>query len=443
MKIKITYKSIWKVAYPLILGSLANNLLNVVDTAFVGRLGTVSLGASAIGGTYYLIFSLLCIGLASGAQIIISRRSGEQNHQEIGAVFVQNFYLMATFGALLYLLIQFFSPFILQKIIASPEIYAQTVQFTSYRAWGIIFVAINAVYSSFYVGISRTKILSYSTAIMTGVNIILDYLLIFGHFGFPQMGISGAALASSISEFVTLLFVIAYTQRNINVRDLGLYKFTIFNFQIITKNIILGYPIMFQYFFSLASWFLFFVIIEKMGEQTLAVANILRSILLLFMMPIWGLATTANTFTGNLLGQGKRSLIPILIRRIINIGAIFGLFFAPFVLFFPSLLAQIYSDDILLIERASQTIWIVYLTMFTFIPGVILNNALSGTGDTKSAFYIEMMASVLYLFYAYLVALVFNLPFTFIWASELIYWGFIGVLSFYRLKSGKWRNARV
>jgi len=443
MKIKITYKSIWKVAYPLILGSLANNLLNVVDTAFVGRLGTVSLGASAIGGTYYLIFSLLCIGLASGAQIIISRRSGEQNHHEIGAVFVQNFYLMATFGALLYLLIQFISPFILQKIIASPEIYAQTVQFTSYRAWGIIFVAINAVYSSFYVGISRTKILSYSTAIMTGVNIILDYLLIFGHFGFPQMGISGAALASSISEFTTLLFVIAYTQRNINVRDLGLYKFTILNFQIIKKNIILGYPIMFQYFFSLASWFLFFVIIEKMGEQTLAVANILRSILLLFMMPIWGLATTANTFTGNLLGQGKRSLIPILIRRIINIGAIFGLFFAPFVLFFPSLLAQIYSDDVLLIERASQTIWIVYLTMFTFIPGVILNNALSGTGDTKSAFYIEMMASVLYLFYAYLVALVFNFPFTFIWASELIYWGFIGVLSFYRLKSGKWRNSLV
>lgn len=443
MKIQNTYSSIWKVAYPLILGSFANNLLNVIDTAFIGRLGAVSMGASAIGGTYYLIFSLVCIGLAAGAQIIISRRSGEQNQDKIGVVFNQNLYLMGSFGLILYLFLQFLSPTILRFIITSDEVYLQTVAFTSFRAWGILFVALNAVYTSFYVGISRTKVLSYSTALMTGINIVLDYGLIFGHLHLPEMGISGAALASSIAEFCTLIFVVIYTQINVDRKLYGLYQFKRWDNGVISKNIQLGFPIMFQYFFSLGSWFLFFIIIEKMGEQTLAVANILRGLLLLFMMPIWGLATTANTFTGNLLGQGKKWVIPLLLRQIITIGTLMALVFLPFVIFFPEWLAQIYSDDPVLIGLASKTIWIIYLTMITFIPGVIINNALSGTGDTKTAFYIEVGATIIYLTYSYLVALVFKLPINFIWAAEMIYWGIIGTLSFYRLKSGKWRKIQV
>jgi putative MATE family efflux protein len=443
MRIQTTYKSIWSVAYPMIIGSLANNLINVVDTAFVGRLGAVSMGASAIGGTFYLIFSLLCIGLASGAQIIIARRNGEKNLTSIGPVFYQNGYMMATFGVLLYIILQFLSPFILRSIISSTDIYNQTIAFTSYRSWGILFVALNAVYTSFFVGMSRTKVLSYSTIIMTVTNIILDYGLIFGNLNLPKMGISGAALASSIAELTAFIFVVIYTQINVKTDELGLYKFKRWSNKIILKNAGLGYPTMFQYLISLGSWFMFFIIIEKLGPQTLAVANILRSLLLLFMMPVWGLSSTANTFTSNLLGQQKSSLMSLLIKRIMTIAILLVLIFAPFVFFFPHWLAQIYSDDPFLISEASKTIWIVYLTMISFIPGVILNNSLSGTGDTKSAFIIEVFGTFVYLTYTYFVALVFHLPSTYIWAAEMVYWLMIGVLSYIRLRSLKWKKILV
>ncbi len=161
------------------------------------------------------------------------------------------------------------------------------------------------------------------------------------------------------------------------------------------------------------------------------------------MMPVWGLSTTANTFTSNLLGQNKSSSIPVLLQKLLTIAFVLVLLFAPFVIFVPKLLAQIYSDDPHLINEASKIIWLVYATMFTFVPGVILNNTLSGTGDTKSAFLIELVSTLIYLFYAYLVAIYLELPIIFIWGSELIYWMVIGYLSYLRLKSRKWKSIEV
>lgn len=443
MEIKITYTNIWKIAYPMILGSLSNSLLNVVDTAFVGRLGSVALGAAAIGATYYLIFSLLCIGLASGAQIVIARRYGAKEYPSIGGVFVQNGYLMTLFGVGLLFFLEMLTPAILRPIIASDAIYAQTIVFTSYRSWGIVFVALYSVYSSFFIGISRTKVLSYATMLMTGVNIVLDYGLVFGNLHLPEMGIGGAGLASAIAELAAFLFIVAYTKVQVDARQYSLYHFTRWKWDLVLKNISLGYPIMFQYLMSLGSWFLFFVIIEKLGSDALAISNILRSLLLLFMMPVWGLSTTANTFTSNLLGQRKSSSIPFLLRRLVTIALVLVLLFAPFVFFAPQLLAQIYTNDAHLIHESSKIIWLVYITMFSFIPGVILNNTLSGTGDTKSAFVIELFSTLIYLAYTYLVAIYFGLPIVFIWGAEFIYWFFIGFFSYHRLKSRKWKLIQV
>ncbi len=443
MDIKITYTNIWKVAYPMILGSLSNSLLNVVDTAFVGRLGPVALGATAIGATYYLIFSLLCIGLASGAQIVIARRFGAKEYHSIGEIFVQNGYLMTLFGVGLMFFLEILSPAILRSIIASDSVYAQTIIFTSYRSWGIVFVALYSVYSSFFIGISRTKVLSYATMIMTGVNIVLDYGLVFGNLHMPEMGIGGAGLASAIAEFMAFLFIVFYTKVQVDTKQYPLYYFTHWKWNLVLKNISLGYPVMFQYLMSLGSWFMFFIIIEKLGSEALAVSNILRSLLLLFMMPVWGLSTTANTFTSNLIGQRKSSSIPVLFRKLTTIALALVLLFAPFVFFAPQLLAQIYTDDAHLISEASKIIWLVYITMLTFIPGVILNNTLSGTGDTQSAFVIELFSTMIYLAYTYLVAIYFGLPIVFIWGAEFIYWFFIGFFSYHRLKSRKWKLIRV
>ncbi len=109
MKTSVTYREIWLIAYPIIIGSVAQNLLNITDTAFLGRVGPVALGAGAIGGIFYLTSAMLAWGFGIGTQIIIARRKGEQSYSEIGRTFQHGFYFQLPLALVLFSLMQFFS----------------------------------------------------------------------------------------------------------------------------------------------------------------------------------------------------------------------------------------------------------------------------------------------------------------------------------------------
>jgi putative MATE family efflux protein len=198
---EITYKYIWVVSFPVILSLLAQNFTNLIDTVFLGRVGEVELGASAIGGILYFTLFTLGFGFSIGSQILISRRNGEKNYGDIGPIFEKTMYFLIIIGIVIIIFTRFISPLLLKRIISSPHIYKATFEFLDYRIWGIFFAFINTAFRAFYVGIIRTKYLTYSAIIIAFVNIALDYVLIFGNFGFPAMGISGAAIASVIAEF--------------------------------------------------------------------------------------------------------------------------------------------------------------------------------------------------------------------------------------------------
>lgn len=438
-----TYSSIRKVALPIIIGNLAQNIINVTDTAFIGRLGEAALGAAAIGGVFYLVFALLCNGLSIGSQIIIARRVGENNREQVGRIFNQNLYLLAIFSVLLFLLLKYAAVFILGKILNSTEIYHLTLDFLQYRSFGIFFAAFNSVFIALYVGLSETKVLTYTSAMAALVNIVLNYILIFGNFGFAPMGIRGAGLASTIAEGTAFLFFILYSLKKPSARKYRIFHFSKWDSTAVKQMIKLAYPTVFQYLVSLTSWFLFFIIIEKTGEEKLAVSNILRSSMILFMMAIFGLSNATNTMVSNIIGQNKARQIWLLIRKLYKTGYFLVLIFLPVIVFKPDLIIRIYTDNPALIKQAIYPLILIYCTLFIFVPGVISISALSGTGDTKTAFLIEASAIVFYLIYTWLTAIVFHAPLEFIWGAETVYWIIVFVLAYRRLKSGKWRLIAV
>ncbi len=114
---KITYRRIWNIAWPIILGSVAQNIITVTDTAFLGRVGEVALGASAIGGIFYLAVIMLGWGFAIGTQIIVSRRYGEGNVGQIGAVIEHALYFLIPISIILFLLMHFFADYFLGFIL--------------------------------------------------------------------------------------------------------------------------------------------------------------------------------------------------------------------------------------------------------------------------------------------------------------------------------------
>ena len=207
--LSVTNKEIWQISYPIIFGNLAQTIMVFVNTVFIGHVGNVELGAVMLGGIYYLVFTALAMGFAIGVQIIIARRLGEQNYRQIGVVFEHGLLFTTILGIMLWLIMHFLSDILLDLIIDSPNVYEAATQFINYRHYGIVIVCINYLFRSLYIGLSNTKIITYTTILMAAVNIFLDYALIFGNLGFPEMGIRGAGLASVCAELSALLLFVS------------------------------------------------------------------------------------------------------------------------------------------------------------------------------------------------------------------------------------------
>jgi putative MATE family efflux protein len=429
LKQSLSYKKIWLVAYPIIIGSVAQNIVNVTDTAFMGRVGEIELGASALGGIFYFVLNMIGTGFGTGVQIIIARRLGEGNTDRIGKTLHQALYFMLPASLFLMVLSYSFSADLLKPLIRSDLIYEATMAYLDYRMIGLVFGYGQILFRSFYIGIAETKVLTYSTLVMAAVNIVLDYGLIFGKLGMPEMGIEGAALASSIAEGAALLYLIIYTQRRKFVKRFDLFPIHGFDRVLFAANVKLSYPLMIQNFLSLGVWFAFFLLVEKMGEQELAISNIIRSVYIVLMIPIWGFAAASNSLTSFLIGNKRQHHIFNLIGRILmlcigGVTVFIGLSFA-----FPTAILSVYTDSKILIEAAIPVLYVVNFGALSLSAGFILFNALLGTGKTNAGLLIEVIVLVLYLLFVYLVVFVIDGSISMVWISEFVYGVFLALFS--------------
>lgn len=440
---KISTHQIWGVAYPIILGSIAQNILNVTDTAFLGRLGEVALGGGVIGGLFYNVLLMIGWGTGVGGQIIIARRYGEGAHRAIGRVVEHLFYFLSVISVLLIILVKFNSGHFLGLVVDSPAIYSAGKEFVDYRIFGLLFAFVNYSFNSFYVGITKTKVITATTSIMVVVNIVLDYALIFGHWGLPKMGIAGAALASVIAEATSCAVFVLYTRFKFGYGKYNLFNFAPLNRKLLVRILNVAWPLMFQFFLSIFVWFVFFLFIEKMGEVPLAVSNILRSVYIVLMIPIWGFASATNTFVSQLIGQERSGEVMRLVKKVIilSMSAVLGL--GLICISFPTVILRIYTNNPLLIEQSLPVFNIVAIAAIGMAGAFVMFNGVSGTGNTKVSFAIEVGTLLIYLLWAYLMAIVFKTSLTWVWAAEIIYGIFITSISYWYLKSNKWIGKKV
>ena len=205
-----TNKQIWSVSYPILLSLLAQNVINVTDTAFLGHVSEVALGASAMGGLFYICVFTIAFGFSTGSQIVIARRNGEGRYSDVGPVMIQGVMFLFVMALLLFGFTKAFGGNIMRLLVSSESIYEGTMEFLDWRIYGFFFSFINVMFRALYIGITRTKVLTINAIVMALTNVVLDYALIFGKFGLPEMGIKGAAIASVLAEASSILFFVIY-----------------------------------------------------------------------------------------------------------------------------------------------------------------------------------------------------------------------------------------
>lgn len=436
-------KDILRVAYPIFLSFLAQNIVNVTDTAFLGRVGEVELGASALAGVFYMSLFMIGLGFSVGVQILIGRRNGEGNQAKIGEIFFHGMLFLLLMALLIAGLVYLFSAPLLQRAIQSNEVYEATIAFLDIRILGLFFIFPNSLFRSFYIGITHTRVLMVNAFIMAGVNVLLDYLLIFGHWGLPQMGIAGAALASVIAEACALLFICAYTFWGIDRKMYSLSLATKPEFRVIRHILSVSAYTMLQSFLSISTWFIFFMGIEHLGERALAVSNVVRSLYLMLLLPVLALSITASTLVSNLIGSGEKGLVLSLIWRIVRMVLLFLLPMVLLVGLFSDFFIRIYTDDSGLVADCVIPLWVLLSSMLPAALGSVFFHALGGTGNTRVSLYVELICLVLYVSYMWWMIWVRESSVALCWTTEHVYWIIIFIFSYLYIKSGKWMKREI
>lgn len=440
---KFTSKEILSITYPILISILMEQLIGMTDTAFLGRVGEIELGASALAGVYYLAIFMVAFGFSIGAQIIIGRRNGEQNFTRIGAVFYQGIYFLLILAVILFSLSWKFSDSVLDKLIESPRICKAAVSYINWRVCGFFFSFIGVMFRAFFVGTTQTKTLTLNSIVMVLSNVIFNYILIFGKFGFPALGIAGAAIGSSLAELVSVLFFVIYTIRKVDTRKYGLNYLPKFEARTLKRMLNISVWIMIQNFVSMSTWFLFFIAVEHLGERPLAITNIIRNVSSFPFMISIAFASTCSTLISNLIGAGENRYVWGTIKQCIRITYYFMTPVLLFFVLFPTLILRIYTDSADLIDASIPALMVLCSAYVLTIPSNIFFQSVSGTGNTRTALGLETVALAIYVCYISYMIFYLKVDVALCWTSEHVYSFCILILTYFYMKKGNWQKKRI
>lgn len=415
-------------------------LINVTDTAYMGRVGEIELGATALVSVYYLTIYMAIFGFSVGAQIFIGRRNGEGNYNKIGDIVIQGVLFLLGVAALFVGLSKWLSPILLSNIVSSKQILTACIDYLDWRIWGLLFSAVSVMCRAFFVGITRTGVLVWNSVILTVSNVIFNYIFVFGAFGVPAMGIAGAAIGSVLAEALAMLQFVVYAIMKVDMKRYGISRQIKFAPDVIRGILSLSVWTMLQNFLTHAVWFVFFLAIEHLGEEQLAITNIVRSGSSLIFMPIIAFASTASTLVSNAMGAARTGDVMLIIRRCIAMSYAVIVPLIIIIAFIPQTYMRIFTDNVAILQGSVASVYVMLGFNLIAIPACIFFHSVSGTGNTRLALGVEVVATILYAIAIYGIIFSIRADVAVCWSVEYIYWTTILICSALYFRYGKWRE---
>jgi len=424
-------------------GSAIENITAITNTAFLGRVGPVALGAVAIGGIFYLALVMIAFGFGIGTQIIVARRYGEKKYKDIGNTLHHAAIFMLPVAISILIIYLIFGNSFFHSFLKSKDVENGVRDFMMFRIWGILFAFINILFKAFYTGVQKTRIIGTSSLIIAVTNIFFDFSLIFGHFGLPCMGVAGAGLASVIAEIAGTIFFIFYTSSRSDINEFRLTSFSRFEFSKLKRIFKVASPVMLQFSISFGGWFVFFALVEQMGEVQLAVSNIMRTFYMIVLLPIWGYASATNTLVSFKIGSSKTNEIGPMVRKTLwlSLASVSILVFLTDI--FSQYFFKIYTNDQILLQACYPVLIVVSISSILVSTAFILFNVVSGAGKTVVTLITEFIVISIYVAWTFFLVHSGKASIAQVWTSEILYGLFMGSISGLYLKFGNWRKSVV
>jgi multidrug resistance protein, MATE family len=439
----LKYSTLLKVAVPLMVSTFVQSIVMITNAAFMSRYDTLSFDAVGNAGLLYVTVFMTLSGMGDGAQIVIARRIGQDRQNAVGKLFASSMFINFLLACCLFYIIQAWIPNMLFSYSKHIDLANEQVKFISLRSFALFFAMITLSIQAFFFAIGKTWVVLISGLITAISNIFLDYGLIFGNGPFPELGIEGAAIASTIADGLGMLFLLTFLFFSKEKTDYALFTNFRISWNALKELIRIGSPSMFQGFTALATWTVFFTWIEQIGKFELTVSQNIRAIYFLAFVPIWGFSATTKTYISQYIGKGDFKRLPFIQKRIQVLTMLFLFIFFHGALLYPEkLIGWINPDETYIQESASILRYIAFsIFLFGFIS--VYFQTINGSGNTQVTFMIELACVVTYLVAAYLLIKVFEQSIFWIWSVEYVYFGTMGILSILYLKFFDWKKKRV
>ena len=390
-----------KLAYPVILGMLGHTLISIVDNMMVGNLGSTELAAVSLGGSFVFIGMSLGIGFSTAITPLVSMADAEKDDNKLRSVFHHGLLSCVILGILIFTLIVLAKP-IMYLMHQPKEVIDLASPYIDWVAFSLIPVIIFQGYKQFADGLSRTKYSMYAIFMANIVHIIINYMLIYGFWIFPKLGIIGAALGTVISRILMVVFMHFIMKNNAQLNP----YFKNFSFREIKKSMLkkiasLGIPSAMQMLFEVALFTAAIWLCGSIGKTTQAANQIALTLATTTFMFAMGLSVTATIRVGNNKGLMDYKNLIIVARSVfllaIILETIFGLLFVILHNFLPHLFLNmenvnqvIENKEVIII--ASKLLLVAAVFQISDGIQVVVLGALRGLQDVKVPMYITFFA---------------------------------------------------
>ncbi len=398
---------------------VSQNVLNLVDTAMVGFLGNAALAAVGIGGFALFMFQALILGISIGVQAMAARRKGEGNLQQTALPLNAGLLLVVLIAPVWSLLLFFLVPELYPFLNSDPDVIVQGVPYLQARVLAIVFIGMNFAFRGYWNGVDLSRLYMSTLVIMHASNIVLNYILIFGKFGAPALGATGAGIASALSTIIGSSIYILLGFRF--ARENGFLHGLPSREQVVSL-VRLSLPNGIQQLFFAAGLTALFWIIGQVGTAELAAANVMVNVMLVALLPSLGLGLASATLVGQALGRGDAADAAQWAWDVVKIGVVAMLLLGTPMWLVPDLILAGFLHDPATIEIARLPMRIMGITMLFEALGMVLMNSLLGAGDTRRVMVVTIALQwLLFLPAAYLVGPVLGYGLLGIWILQGLY----------------------
>lgn len=436
-------RAIFLLAIPMILEMVLEAFFTVVDIFFVNKIGIEASSAVVLTEASLTILYSIAWGLSIGVTALVARRAGEKNFKAASEVAVQSILLGSFFSIIISVVGFIYSKEILSLMGATPKVVEENYLFTKIMLTGNIVIVLLFINNAVFRGVGNASIAMRTLLLANAINIVLDPLLIMGIGPFPQMGVVGAAIATTTGRSVAVLYQFYYLFNGKGLIKLAGSQFRI-KFDLMRNILKTSAGGMFQFTIGSCSWIFLAMIIAESGTAAVSGYGTAIRICIFTILPAWGLANAAATLVGQNLGAGQPERAEQSVWRTALIAFCFFAVVAVVFFVFGEHLMRFFIQDTAAIAEGTLCLHIMAIGYVFFAYGMIISQAFNGAGDTKTPTYINLVVFwFLQIPMAWLMAKFFQLGSTGVYIAIAVAESVLAIVSIMLFKRGKWKLVKV